>query len=52
MKFFGRTLAVIACLVLVFSFSAASAETIKWDMANEYQPNSVHGETTPSSPRC
>ena len=44
MKFFGRTLAVIACLVLVFSFSAASAETIKWDMANEYQPNSVHGE--------
>ena len=44
MKIFGRILAIIACLALVLAAAPAPAETIKWDMANEYPPKSIHGE--------
>ena len=44
MNLLGKTVTIIAGLLFVFSINAASAGTIKWDMANEYPPKSIHGE--------
>ena len=44
MKFLAKTITLVACLVLIFSLNPALAKTIKWDMANEYPPKSIHGE--------
>ncbi|MEG9862211.1 MAG: TRAP transporter substrate-binding protein [Parvularculales bacterium] len=38
-----KSLVISAATVLAFS-SAASSATVKWDMANEYQESSIHGQ--------
>ncbi len=40
---FMKSCVMTAAAVLAFS-TAASAATVKWDMANEYQESSIHGE--------
>lgn len=43
MNMFMKSCVMTAAAVLAFS-TAASAATVKWDMANEYQESSIHGE--------
>ncbi len=43
MNMFIKSCVMTAAAVLAFS-TAASAATVKWDMANEYQESSIHGE--------
>ena len=40
---FMKSCVMTAAAVLAFS-TAASAATVKWDMANEYQESSIHGQ--------
>ena len=44
MKLVRKILVFFACLTLVLGTGLASAKTFKFDMANEYPPNSIHGE--------
>ena len=44
MKLMHKAVIGLACLALLFGVSPVSAETFKFDMANEYPPNSIHGE--------
>jgi len=43
MNMFMKSCVMTAAAVLAFS-TAASAATVKWDMANEYQESSIHGQ--------
>jgi len=43
MNLFVKSCMMTAAAVLAFS-TAASADTVKWDMANEYQESSIHGQ--------
>jgi TRAP-type C4-dicarboxylate transport system substrate-binding protein len=43
MNLFVKSCIMTAAAVLAFS-TAASADTVKWDMANEYQESSIHGQ--------
>ena len=43
MNMFMKSCVMTAAAVLAFS-TAASAATVKWDMANEYQGSSIHGQ--------
>ena len=43
MNMFMKSCMMTAATVLAFS-TAASAGTVKWDMANEYQESSIHGQ--------
>lgn len=43
MNIFAKSFVITATAVLAFSSPATSA-TVKWDMANEYQESSIHGQ--------
>lgn len=44
MNWVSKTIIVFACVTLVLGVGTAVAKTFKFDMANEYPPNSIHGE--------
>lgn len=38
-------MAAMAAAAFAFGLSSASAQKFKWDLVNEYQPNSIHAQT-------
>lgn len=44
MKQMYKAIVFFACLTLALGAGSVSAKTFKFDMANEYPPNSIHGE--------
>jgi TRAP-type C4-dicarboxylate transport system substrate-binding protein len=41
----SHIMAAVAAAALALSVSGASAQKHKWDLVNEYQPNSIHAQT-------